>query len=86
MGIKKKLLLQKKKTELELPNDITSCHKIILELYAKVEELEDRLDKNSKNSNKPPSSDGLQKPKVQPAFPRKKGKKQEVNPVIKEKH
>ncbi len=45
-------------------------------LMAKMEELEDRVNKNSHNSNKPPSTDGLQKrPKTKPAFPRKKGKK-----------
>lgn len=55
---------------MKLPNDIASCHAIILEqqklteqLLAKVKELEDRLNKNSQNSNKPPSSDGLSKPK-----------------------
>jgi len=60
---------------LNLPNDIPSCHQVILDLQAKIEELESRLNKNSSNSNKPPSSDGLAKPKIQPAFPRKKGKK-----------
>jgi len=45
------------------------------QLMGRVKELEDRLNKNSKNSNKPPSSDALQKPKIQPAFPKKKGKK-----------
>jgi len=60
---------------LNLPNDIPTCHQVILDLQAKVEELENRLNKNSSNSNKPPSSDGLAKPKIQPAFPRKKGKK-----------
>jgi transposase len=71
-----------KETELNLPNDIASCHSIIVEqqklvaqLMSKVKELEDRLNKNSQNSNKPPSSDGLSKAKSQPAFPRKKGKK-----------
>lgn len=43
---------------------------------ARISELEDRLNKNSQNSNKPPSSDGLRKkPVSKPAFPRKKGKK-----------
>ena len=32
-------------------------------LTKRVTELEDRLNKNSRNSNKPPSSDGLAKPK-----------------------
>ena len=68
---------------MNLPNDILSCHAIIKKqqeqinfLLLKVEELEDRLNKNSNNSHKPPSSDGLRKkPKIKPAFPRKKGKK-----------
>lgn len=75
---------------MNLPTDISSCHALILAqqaqldrqaiqtsmLLEKVAELEARLNKNSRNSHKPPSSDGLQKqPKVKPAFPRKKGKK-----------
>lgn len=75
---------------MNLPNDIPSCHELILLLQGQVEklekqnallssrisELEDRLNKNSRNSNKPPSSDGLEKkPKQRPAFDRKKGKK-----------
>jgi transposase len=39
------------------------------ELKSKVAELEARLNSNSRNSSKPPSSDGYQK---KPAFPRKK--------------
>jgi regulator of replication initiation timing len=38
--------------------------------------LQARLDSNSQNSNKPPSSDGYKKKTVQPAFPKAKGKKQ----------
>ena len=41
-------------------------------LLAKVAELEAQLNQNSRNSNRPPSSDGLRK---KPALPRKKGKK-----------
>jgi len=54
---------EKKYAELELENT---------ELKAKVAELEARLNSNSRNSSKPPSSDGYKK---KPAFPRtKKGK------------
>ncbi|MEM9984123.1 MAG: IS66 family transposase [Bacteroidota bacterium] len=74
----------------ELPKDISACHALIrsleaqlgqqsaqiAELLEKIAELESRLNKNSSNSHKPPSSDGLKKkPKVKPAFSRKKGKK-----------
>ena len=45
-------------------------------LRSEVSELRARLDSNSQNSNKPPSSDGYKKKTVQPAFPKVKGKKQ----------
>ena len=35
---------------------------IIIKLMARIEELEKRLGLNSKNSSKPPSSDGFKKP------------------------
>ena len=62
---------------MKLPTTIEACHELILkqnalieQLIGRVEILEQQSKKNSKNSNKPPSSDGLKK---RPAFPRKKG-------------
>lgn len=43
-------------------------------LEARLEKLEHRLNKNSSNSSKPPSSDGLKKPN--PKSRREKGKRQ----------
>lgn len=64
---------------MELPNSLSACHQLILEQNALISELTSRIDKlagqlskNSKNSNKPPSSEGLNK---KPAFPRKSGGK-----------
>ena len=58
-----------------LPTTISECHKLILEqqalliqLLGRIEKLEEQVKKNSSNSNKPPSSDGLQK---RPALPKK---------------
>jgi transposase len=45
----------------------------IAQLESKVKELTERLNKNSSNSHKPPSSDGYGK---RPAFPKSKGGKQ----------
>ena len=42
-------------------------------LEARIDKLEHRLNKNSTNSSKPPSSDGLKKPK--PKSRREKGKR-----------
>ncbi|MBK9016981.1 MAG: IS66 family transposase [Saprospiraceae bacterium] len=44
-------------------------------LMANQAALTERLNKNSRNSHKPPSSDGLQKPASRPAFARNKGRK-----------
>ena len=67
---------------MKLPTTIEACHEVILkqqalieQLLGRVETLEEKTSKNSRNSNKPPSSDGLQKPSVQPAFRRKRSKK-----------
>jgi len=64
---------------LELPNDIAGLRALVLELLKRVEnleaenkELKAKLNANSSNSSRPPSSDGLKK---KPAFPRGKSKK-----------
>ncbi len=63
--------------EVELPETIEECHSLIRNLLAVIEkmqteidELKARLNQNSQNSNRPPSSDGFNKPK--PAFSKKK--------------
>lgn len=70
--------------EIELPNTIEDCHSLIRQLLlviekqqaeidqlkAEVRELRARLDQNSQNSHRPPSSDGFNKPR--PAIRKKK--------------
>lgn len=72
---------------IKLPDTIEDCHSLIRqlllvvekqqaeidELKAEVKELRARLDQNSQNSNRPPSSDVFNKPKA--AFRKKKRKK-----------
>jgi len=41
---------------------IADLEKVVLQQAARISDLEKRLDKNSRNSSKPPSSDGLNKP------------------------
>lgn len=45
-------------------NLITQLVQVITQLESRVQELEDQLGKNSRNSSKPPSSDGLAKPRT----------------------
>ncbi len=63
--------------KVELPETIEECHSLIKNLLAiiekmqaEIDELKVRLNQNSQNSNRPPSSDGFSKPK--PAFSKKK--------------
>lgn len=56
---------------------IADQHTLIEQLRAENAELRARLTKNSTNSHKPPTSDGLsKKPTIQPALPKEVGKKQ----------
>ncbi|MBK8558017.1 MAG: IS66 family transposase zinc-finger binding domain-containing protein [Lewinellaceae bacterium] len=74
----KKIITFDKSIALKLPDTIEGCHELIKQLLVVVEglqrevqDLKDRLNKNSRNSHRPPSTDGLRKP----ALPAKKGGK-----------
>lgn len=65
--------------EVKLPDTIEECHSLIRDLaavigrmQAEIDELKARLNENSQNSNRPPSSDGFNKPQPKPAFSKKK--------------
>lgn len=51
------------------------AQQLILQLLRRVKDLEDKLAKNSSNSGKPPSSDGLDKPKKNRSLRGKSGRK-----------
>ena len=61
------------KENLEIKEAFTEVKSENADLKARITELEARLNSNSRNSSKPPSSDGYKK---KPAFPRKKKGKQ----------
>lgn len=76
--ILKKIITFDKRIALKLPDTIEGCHELIKQLLViveglerRVQDLEDKLNKNSRNSHRPPSTDGLRKP----ALPAKKGGK-----------
>ena len=56
-----------------IKKDPESAVELLLDLMERVEALEQKLAKNSRNSSKPPSSDGFNKPK--PKSLRKKGRR-----------
>jgi transposase len=66
--------------EAKLPETIEECHSLIRHLFevvekmqVRIDELEARLNEDSQNSNRPPSSDGFKKRKS--AMPKKKGQR-----------
>lgn len=66
--------------EVKLPETIEECHSLIRHLLsiiekmqAEIDELKARLNENSNNSNRPPSSDGFRQTKS--AMPKNKGKR-----------
>lgn len=75
--------------EIELPETIEECHSLIRHLLLvikkqqeeidllkqEVSELKAQLTQNSQNSNRPPSSDGFNKPNPKRLFPKRSGTK-----------
>lgn len=70
---------------MELPSDIEACHELIkaqsaqsgqlLAIISELDQLKQRLNQDSHNSNKPPSSDGLHKRIAQSCMPKKRNLK-----------
>lgn len=58
---------------MQLPTDITELQELVKVLLARVTELERQLGENSKNSHKPPSSDGYRKAAAIPKLKKKQG-------------
>jgi len=50
----------------DLPQTVDACHDLIRQLMQRLEELEERVNLNSRNSSKPPSSDGSGTPSRAP--------------------
>ncbi|MCF8055288.1 MAG: DUF6444 domain-containing protein [Desulfocapsa sp.] len=74
MFTRKQLLEISKTTPEALVDIILLLQEQMQELTQRVTQLEDQIAKNSRNSGKPPSSDGLNKPKPK-SLRKKTGKK-----------
>lgn len=74
------LYLEQSKQNLELLAKVEAMTVQIEELTKTIKELEEKLNKNFKNSSKPPSSDGLKKPNRNTSLREKGTKKQGAQP------
>lgn len=59
----------------ELTQTVSSLNATIEQLTATIKELQEKKNKNSRNSSKPPSSDGYEKPPAPKSLRKKSGKK-----------
>ena len=70
----------------ELLKKVAELERVIELQAARIETLEKRLKKNSRNSSKPPSSDGLSKPPRTARFAKRGKIRAVVNMDIRAKH
>ncbi len=56
--VRRKVTVPPIKQPVELPDTVPVCHDLIQQLLQRLDVLEKRVNLNSRNSSKPPSSDG----------------------------
>jgi len=76
----RKFSMDRDKLLILIQTDPEAVVDLIIQLYERVQALEAQLAKNSQNSSKPPSSDGIRKPLKTTSLREKSGKKQGGQP------